>query len=260
MNTELTNNNAVAEEQPTSTHSNVVKDLCFAAWVVQACSRIRGKVTKEQALKMVEDYFDSAQDVTPKVKHGKAAAKKENPERDKFMAWVREQIKEKENRELTTKEVAKFRGKFDYYKRFGPEAPYENAFKVYQTKDKNNESAFKVWLAKNERAKGEQLTEKEITSLKNRWYSRPDKNVEPAIWDNRGRWPVCKLKAYGNAATGIEVALAGGNFFPWQAFHDITKAQQRLGQLDEWMINLREGRTPEEVYECVMEYANFAAQ
>lgn len=257
MNTEQTNNNPVTDEELTDMQTNVVKDLCYVAWVAQACSRIRGNVTKEQALKMVEDYFDGGQNAEPKMKHPKAATKKENPERDKFMSWVREQIKEKEDRELTIKEVAQFRGKFDYYNRFGPEAPYENAFKVKENKGKigrKRSSGFKACLEEHERVKGAPLTEKELTWLRNKWYSTYRYMENPPVWDNRGVWPACALRACEDGTTLITVNVNGTIPVLWKEFIDINKAQETLKQLDEWMISQREGRTPYEVYEEVLLY------
>lgn len=249
--------NRMSNEQTSSPtgEPNVVKDLCFAAWVVQACAGLRKAPTKEQALKMVEDYFNVEVE-EPKAKK-KAQVKKPDPEFDKFMNWVREEFWKREGRELTTSELSRFQGKYHYYKKRGN--PYEEAFKVKEEKVKSKADGFREWLARHELVKGEPLTEREVTTLKNKWYNRPNKDAEPPVWDNRGKWPTATLKAY-DTATGVEVSINGGLPMPWQCFRELGAAQQRLEQLDQWMIQLRTGRTPDEVYHEVMKYAVMTPQ
>lgn len=232
----------------------VVKELCFAAWIVQECSRLRGAPSKSQALAMVENYFN--EDVEQPVKKAtrQKAGKLDAKERADFLAWVSDKL----GHELDAKEITRYNGMFNWHKTHGND-PYEQAFKE-NAKGKGGkvgrkpDPKFKAWLEEHERVKGAPLTDKERTSLRNKWYSSYKFVENPPVWDNRGVWPTCALRVYENGTSSITLSVNGCIPVSWQPFKDINEAEYRRKQLDEWMIQLREGRTPDQVFQIVMQY------
>lgn len=227
--------------EETITSKTVVKDLCYVAWVAQACSQLRGVPTKAQALAMVEDYFN--EDVEQPVKKAaRPKAGKLDAERAAFLAWVSEQL----GRELDAKEFRSYTGKFNYHMGKGND-PYEEAFKVKEDKGKigrKENVELKAWMQRQALLKGDALTDKEIDSLTHRWY-RMRRNNDIRDWDNRGRWPTCSLHQY-ETATAIRVKL-GGDWVDLAIYRDAEKAKNVLPNIDNWLITLRQGREPRDV-------------
>lgn len=234
------------------TSNTVVKDMCFAAWVVQACSRLRGAPTKLQALAMVEDYFN--EDVEQPVKKSvRPKAGKLDAEREAFLTWVSDKL----GRELNAKELRSYTGKFNYHMGKGSD-PYEQAFKE-SAKAKGGKPGrkpnpkFKAWLEEHERVKGAPLTSKEITSLRNKWYSSCRFEDAPSIWENRGAWPTCNITHLETGVFRLEVIPHGDTPSALLHFNNRDKAEESLQWLDNHMIELRNDRTPEEVFQFVMD-------
>ena len=227
--------------EETITSKTVVKDLCYVAWVAQACSQLRGAPTKAQALAMVEDYFN--EDVEQPVKKAaRPKAGKLDAERAAFLAWVSEQL----GRELNAKELRSYTGKFNYHSGKGND-PYEEAFKVKEDKGKigrKENVELKAWMQRQALLKGDALTDKEIDSLTHRWY-RMRRNNDIRDWDNRGRWPTCSLHQY-ETATAIRVRL-GSDWVDLAIYRDAEKAKNVLPNIDNWLITLRQGREPRDV-------------
>lgn len=227
--------------EETITSKTVVKDLCYVAWVAQACSQLRGAPTKAQALAMVEDYFN--EDVEQPVKKAaRPKAGKLDAERAAFLAWVSEQL----GRELNAKELRSYTGKFNYHSGKGND-PYEEVFKVKEDKGKigrKENVELKAWMQRQALLKGDALTDKEIDSLTHRWY-RMRRNNDIRDWDNRGRWPTCSLHQY-ETATAIRVKL-GSDWVDLAIYRDAEKAKNVLPNIDNWLITLRQGREPRDV-------------
>lgn len=227
--------------EETITSKTVVKDLCYVAWVAQACSQLRGAPTKAQALAMVEDYFN--EDVEQPVKKAaRPKAGKLDAERAAFLTWVSEQL----GRELNAKELRSYTGKFNYHTGKGND-PYEEAFKVKEDKGKigrKENVELKAWMQRQALLKGDALTDKEIDSLTHRWY-RMRRNNDIRDWDNRGRWPTCSLHQY-ETATAIRVKL-GSDWVDLAIYRDAEKAKNVLPNIDNWLITLRQGREPRDV-------------
>lgn len=230
------------ESNDKMTARTVVKDLCFAAWVVQACARLRGAPSKEQALKMVEDYFSvDVEEPHPTKKAARPKAGKLDKERAEFLAWVAGQL----GRELTPSELRSYTGKFNYHMGKGHD-PYQITFND-KSKDsqgrKVNEEKLQ-WLARQEMLKGEPLTDQESATLNARWY-RMKKAGTITDWDNRGRWPTCKLHDY-ETAMAIRVSL-DGHSLDLALYRNHEQAKEMLPKVDAWLISLRAGRNPHDV-------------
>lgn len=227
--------------EETITSKTVVKDLCFAAWVVQACSRLRGVPTKAQALAMVEDYFN--EDVEQPVKKAvRQKAGKLDAERAAFLAWVSDKL----GHELDAKELRSYTGKFNYHMGKGND-PYEEALKVKVDKGKTGRKEnveLKAWIQRQALLKGDALTDKEMDKLTHRWY-RMRRSGDIQDWGNRGRWPTCSLHHY-ETATAIRVKL-GAQWVDLALYRDSEQAKNILPNIDNWLISLRQGREPQDV-------------